>query len=97
LQAIQLIPRSAGCTKTVGHVSRFVRHAAEATGTYSGHPGGISSRQVPVRALRAVGARAPIATARFTAEITARREAVMMFECIPAPNNVRRERVVISM
>jgi hypothetical protein len=74
------------------------------TTLFSGRGGGISSRlrvpptvQVPVRAFWALGASTPEAMARFTAEITAKREAVMMFECIPAPNRVRRERVVISM
>ena len=56
------------------------------------------SSQVPVRSLCArSAARAPEAMARFTADKIASSEAVMMFECIPAPNKVRRERVVISM
>ena len=37
------------------------------------------------------------AIARFTAERMARSEAVMIFGCIPAPNRVRRDRVVISI
>src|SRR6266404_4995614 len=53
--------------------------------------------QVPVNAASARAGSAPPATARFTADKMASREAVMMLLCMPAPNRVRRERVVISI
>ncbi len=80
-----------------GHASRRILYALAHAVLVGAPRRDFKPPQVPVRAFRAVGARAPSATARFTAEITASREAVMMFECIPAPNSVRRERVVISM
>ena len=52
---------------------------------------------VPVRTLAGSAANTPLAIARFTAENTASNEAVMMFGCMPAPNSVCRERVVISI
>src|SRR5882757_4141244 len=55
------------------------------------------SLQVPVSAASARAGNAPWATARFTAERMANRDAVMMLLCMPAPNRVRRERVVISI
>ncbi len=56
-----------------------------------------SGHHVPVRSFSDWAGSALRAIARFTAEIMARSEAVMIFECIPAPNNVRRARVVISI
>ena len=53
--------------------------------------------QVPVRALSGTADSTPLAIARLTAENTASSEAVMMFGCMPAPNSVWRERVVISI
>ncbi len=53
--------------------------------------------QVPVRALASRAGKEPCAIARLTADKMANSEAVMMFGCIPAPNSVRRDRVVISM
>jgi len=53
--------------------------------------------QVPVRAFSARAGNAPCAMARFTAEKIANRDAVMILGCIPAPNKVRRDRVVISI
>src|ERR1700730_2302745 len=53
--------------------------------------------QVPVSAASARAGSAPPATARFTADKKASNEAVMMLLCMPAPNSVRRERVVISI
>ena len=52
---------------------------------------------VPVRTLARSADNMPLAIARFTAENTASSEAVMMFGCMPAPNSVCRERVVISI
>ena len=53
--------------------------------------------QVPVRTFSGTADKAPLAMARLTADNTASSDAVMMFGCIPAPNNVCRERVVISI
>ena len=50
-----------------------------------------------MRTASALAGNASCATARFTAENTARSDAVMMLGCIPTPNKVRRDRVVISM
>jgi hypothetical protein len=53
--------------------------------------------QVPVFAASACTGSTPPATARFTADRMASNEAVMMLLCMPAPNRVRRDRVVISI
>ena len=48
-------------------------------------------------AFSARAGKAACATARLTADNTASSDAVMILGCMPAPNKVRRERVVISM
>jgi hypothetical protein len=58
---------------------------------------GAGAVHVPVNASSARAGNAPCATARFTAETIASSDAVMMLPCIPAPNSVFRDRVVISI
>lgn len=57
----------------------------------------VALAQVPVRTLSLRAGNASWATARLTADRIANSEAVMILGCIPAPNKVRRDRVVISI
>src|ERR1700733_185454 len=75
----------------------IILHRATAMGAPAPRCGHTSGHQVPVRSFSDWAGSALVAIARLTAERMARSEAVMIFECIPAPNSVRRARVVISI